>query len=264
MKSPSCPDDWLQPWAGTNLVLARSRVSHLEKTAPLMPLISVCSPKQKTRPGTYPAGAGWSSSTIVSTALGAVWAGQGEGGNEVRLSVERLADGRVELGLQHREDDGSWSQTRKPRHRFLAPDAVIGKPLYSDPLTLRIPDRVDEAAGVEAAYIGAVERIEIAGWDALRALLESRVARAIHEIDVPIAAFGFNVGLASSVIEGTVIFTILDHSEMQAYLSTVASVMADRWRLDPVAYFNGMSLLIRPQIADAKYMQALVDSMFEE
>ncbi|MXY86563.1 MAG: hypothetical protein F4Y95_08790 [Chloroflexi bacterium] len=59
-------------------------------------------------------------------------------------------------------------------------------------------------------------------------------------------------------------FTILDHPELQAYMSTVAAVMAERWRLDPVTYFNGMSLLIRPQIADADYMQRVVDAMYAE
>ena len=106
--------------------------------------------------------------------------------------------------------------------------------------------------------VGAMLTLSVYGaWDA-------RVARSRAGLDTPIAAFGFSVGLATSVIEGSVMFTILDHPEMQAYVSAVASVMAERWRLDPVAYFDGMSMLIRPQIADAAYMQTLIDSMYAE
>jgi simple sugar transport system substrate-binding protein len=143
----------------------------------------------------------------------------------------------------------------------------------------------DRCNGFEEVYQGSVERWSAedpaAVWDELAARLsegdvgailtlsaqsawDARITRAIHEIEVEIAAFGFSVGLAESVANGSVMFTILDHPEMQAYMSTVASVIANRWRLDPVEYFDGMSLLIRPQIADAEYMQAVIDSMFEE
>ena len=93
---------------------------------------------------------------------------------------------------------------------------------------------------------------------------EARVARHYSEVELEIGAFGFSVSLLRAVIDGGVMFTIIDHPEMQTYLSAVASVIAERWRLDPVAYFNGMSLLIEPQIADADYMQALADSMFQQ
>ncbi len=143
----------------------------------------------------------------------------------------------------------------------------------------------DRCNGFEEVYRGSVERWSAedpeAVWDELAARLgagdisailtlsvqsawDARIVRAIHGIDVEIAAFGFSVGLAQSVADGSVMFSILDHPEMQAYLSTVASVIANRWRLDPVTYFDGMSLLIRPQIADAEYMQAVIDSLFEE
>ena len=143
----------------------------------------------------------------------------------------------------------------------------------------------DRCNGFKEVYEGSVERWSAenpdAVWDELAARLgagdvtailtlsvqsawDARVTRAIHGIDVEIAAFGFSVGLAQSVADGSVMFSVLDHPEMQAYLSTVAAVIADRWRLDPVSYFDGMSLLIRPQIADAEYMQAVIDSLFEE
>ncbi len=501
---------------------------------------------------------------IGAAALGAVWAGHGDGDAEVRISVERLDDGRVEVGLQQRLDDGTWGDTYEPRRRFLAPDAETGTPRYSEAIPVEIETREERVAsgynaylreaggdiadifhgyfadsenpdsepglvvcvidtndagidgicqGLEAAYRGAVERIALSDWEALRAELERRYAdesdeaavavvttsvpttilaleasetvgrrlpliywielldqhlvsdeplfcqithsgqvvenesdlfwglsaeistaaaaqlgvnldtsmhsnvsdqaaairecvangasviattlvepeplspaigeaiaadipvvsfnsgseavgsvgtalhialddheagriageefnrrgvegqvlcvihepnnvglhhrcngfeetyrgsverwsaddpaavqaelaarlgdgdisailtlsvysawdarltRAIHEIDVDIAAFGFSVGLATSIVDGSVMFTILDHPEMQAYMSTVAAVIANRWRLDPVTYFDGLSVLIRPQIADAEYMQAVIDSMYAE
>ena len=143
----------------------------------------------------------------------------------------------------------------------------------------------DRCNGFEETYEGEVERWSAEDPAKVRAELgerlgegdvsailtlsvhsawDARVTRYIHDIDVPIAAFGFSVGLARRVTDGSVMFTILDHPEMQAYMSAVASVMAERWRLDPATYFDGMSLLIRPQIADAEYMQALLDSMVRQ
>lgn len=143
----------------------------------------------------------------------------------------------------------------------------------------------DRCNGLDQTYRGSVERWSAENPAAVRdelaqrlgdgdisAILtlsvhsawDARITRIVHDIDVPIAAFGFSVGLARSVIDGSVMFSILDHPEVQTYMSAVASVMAERWRLDPVVYFNGMSLLIRPQIADAAYMQAVIDSMFTE
>ncbi len=92
---------------------------------------------------------------------------------------------------------------------------------------------------------------------------ESDAEEAGAELNIDITAFGFSLGLARSVAEGRVLFTVLDHPELQAYLSAAAAVMADRWRLEPVHYFNGLSLLIKPQIADAEYMQALIDALYE-
>lgn len=151
-----------------------------------------------------------------------------------------------------------------------------------EPNNVGLHDRCD---GFEAVYQGSVERWSAedptAVFDELGVRLgegdvsailtlsvhsawEARVTRSIHGIDVPIAAFGFSVGLASSVIDGSVMFTILDHPELQTYMSAVASVIVERWRLDPQVYFNGMTMLISPQIADAEYMQRLIDTMYTE
>ena len=153
---------------------------------------------------------------------------------------------------------------------------------------LHEPDNVglhDRCDGFEETYQGEVERWSAEHPATVRAELSARLAEgdisailtlSVHSawdarivkardgLDLPIAAFGFSVGLARSVLDGSVMFTILDHPELQAYLSAVASVIAERWRLDPVTYFDGMSLLIRPQIADEEYMQAVVDAMYAD
>ena len=89
---------------------------------------------------------------IGAVTLGAVW-GIGHGGGddhvEVRVSVERLQDGRVEIGLQRLGDDGEWGETQKPQHRFLAPDADSGQVKYSSSVTF---DVVTRAERITAEY----------------------------------------------------------------------------------------------------------------
>lgn len=146
-------------------------------------------------------------------------------------------------------------------------------------------------AGLESAHRGAVVRIAQPDWAGLRSELRARLAvqaqvavlatwapcwrspctapgtraaSARAGLELPIAAFGFSAGLVRAVLDGSVLFTILDHPELQAYLSAAAALIAERWRLDPAAYFDGAALLIRPQIADAAYMQRLVDTLYAE
>ena len=88
-------------------------------------------------------------------------------------------------------------------------------------------------------------------------------SRGEAEVDVDIVGFGYSVRLMDQVIAGDVLFAVLDHPELQAYMAAVANVVTERWRLDPKAYFNGLNLLIEPQIADADYMQSLRDSMLD-
>ena len=86
---------------------------------------------------------------IGAAALGGVWA-LGQGGEddnlEVRVAVERLADGRVEIGLQQRGQDGEWSETQKPERRFLAPDAEAGTVKYSSPIEFDLVTRAEQIA----------------------------------------------------------------------------------------------------------------------
>ncbi|MXV79893.1 MAG: substrate-binding domain-containing protein [Chloroflexi bacterium] len=91
---------------------------------------------------------------IGALALGAVWAGRaGEGESEVRISVERLSDGRVEVGLQQRGADGAWGETQKPQHRFLNPGAGLGAPRYSEAIGVNVPTRREQVANDYGAYL---------------------------------------------------------------------------------------------------------------
>ena len=154
--------------------------------------------------------------------------------------------------------------------------------ILHEPDNIGLQERCD---GFEETYRGDVERWSAENPARVRSELRDRLdeddvsamltlsvhsawdARVVNlrrgEI-VPVAGFGFSVGLARGVLDGSVMFTILDHPELQAYMSTVAAVMAERWRLDPVTYFDGASLLIRPQIADADYMQRVVEAMYAD
>ena len=56
------------------------------------------------------------------------------GGGEVRIAAQKLADGRVEVALQEKLDDGAWGERRLPDRRFLPADAPAGAWLTSSSL----------------------------------------------------------------------------------------------------------------------------------
>ena len=68
---------------------------------------------------------------------------------EVRITAQRLADGRTEFALQQREADDGWSERLLPRARFFPAAATVGRWLSSTPLTVRAPDAGDDAEGTE-------------------------------------------------------------------------------------------------------------------
>ena len=68
---------------------------------------------------------------------------------EVRITAQRLADGRTEFALQQREADGGWSERLLPRVRLFPATAAVGRWLSSTPLTVRGPGGGDDAAGTE-------------------------------------------------------------------------------------------------------------------
>ena len=49
-----------------------------------------------------------------------------------------LADGRVELGWQYQQPDGSWSGQRLPRPRHLSPDAPVGEWFFTGPVRVQV------------------------------------------------------------------------------------------------------------------------------
>ncbi len=57
------------------------------------------------------------------------------GTSEVRIVARRLADDRIEFGLQHRES-GNWSARQLPDRRFFPADATAGRWLASSPLDI--------------------------------------------------------------------------------------------------------------------------------
>ena len=79
--------------------------------------------------------------------------------------------------------------------------------------------------------------------------------------EVPLATFGFNLGFAKWVEEGKIMFAIYDHPLVQTYLGVMGALLIDRMRLDPVTLFNGMAMLIEPQIADAEQMQRVLSGL---
>ncbi len=57
---------------------------------------------------------------------------------EVRITAQRLQDGRTEFALQQREGDG-WSDRIAPRDRFLPAAPPVGRWLVSTPVTIALP-----------------------------------------------------------------------------------------------------------------------------
>ena len=55
---------------------------------------------------------------------------------EVRIVARRIANGRVEFGLQQREPNGDWRPRLLPQSRFFPVNTSLGRWLVSSPLTL--------------------------------------------------------------------------------------------------------------------------------
>ena len=67
---------------------------------------------------------------------------------QVRIVARKIADGRVEFGLQQRQLDNTWVERRLPRVRFFPTSARVTRWLASSPLSLtdRPPQRAQETA----------------------------------------------------------------------------------------------------------------------
>ncbi len=57
-----------------------------------------------------------------------------------RVVARRLTDGRVEVGLQQRPEDGAWSDRLLPERRYVPAGTALGRWLVSSPVDLMNPD----------------------------------------------------------------------------------------------------------------------------
>ncbi len=142
----------------------------------------------------------------------------------------------------------------------------------------------ERCEGLAATYAnGDVETWDFAGADATEAVIERAgegdIAAVIALSDsvglsilfaqwpnpeIPLATFGFNLGFAKWVEEGKIMFAIYDHPLVQTYLGVMGSLLIDRMRLDPTTLFNGMTILIDPQIADAEQMRRVTNALIPQ
>ena len=67
---------------------------------------------------------------LGGVSVGGIFAAM-HGDGEVRVAVQRLADGRTEVAVQERQADGTWSERLLPEKRFLPADAPTGRWLTS-------------------------------------------------------------------------------------------------------------------------------------
>ena len=72
----------------------------------------------------------------VPSPIAAQDSASGDGDVEVRIVARKLADGRIEFGLQHRQDDDTWSARQLPRVRSFPATAPVGRWLVSSALDL--------------------------------------------------------------------------------------------------------------------------------
>ena len=112
---------------------------------------------------------------IVAGSSTMVVQAQSAGEVEVRITAQRLEDGRTEFALQQREGDG-WSERIAPRARFLPAAPPIDRWLFSTPVTVGAPDmlQTDGGGGVEVRITAqrledgrtefAIEQREGDGW----------------------------------------------------------------------------------------------------
>ena len=153
--------------------------------------------------------------------------------------------------------------------------------IIHEPDNIGLQERCD---GLAATYAnGEVENWTYEGRNADEAVLERAALGDIGAVmalsdsvgldilfaqwpdpEVPLATFGFNLGFAKWVEEGKIMFAIYDHPLVQTYLGVMGALLIERMRLDPVTLFNGMAMLIEPQIADAEQMRRVTNALIPQ
>ena len=101
----------------------------------------------------------WLSSTPVTVGAPDMLQTESGGEIEVRITAQRLEDGRTEFALQQREGDG-WSDRIAPRARFLPAEPPLDRWLSSTPVTIAAPttivdDHGDDIDGATTTAVGA-------------------------------------------------------------------------------------------------------------
>ncbi len=101
----------------------------------------------------------WLVSTPVTIAAPAMLQTKSGGGAEVRITAQRLEDGRTEFALQQREGDG-WSDRIAPRARFLPAEPPLDRWLVSTPVTIAAPAMLQTKSGGGVEVRITAQRLE--------------------------------------------------------------------------------------------------------
>ena len=72
----------------------------------------------------------------------------------LRVTAQRLADGRIEFAVQQRNGD-TWDQRQLPTRRFFPADTAVGRWLVSSPLTLNVNGSQSSSPAGAAAASGS-------------------------------------------------------------------------------------------------------------
>ena len=72
----------------------------------------------------------------------------------LRVTAQKLADGRIEFAVQQRTGD-TWGQRQLPTRRFFPADTAVGRWLVSSPITLNVNGSQSSSAAGAAAASGS-------------------------------------------------------------------------------------------------------------
>ena len=100
--------------------------------------------------------------------------------SEVRISAQRLDNGRVEFGLQQRQPDGEWGERLLPELRFFPATGFVNHWANSSPLT--ITSQIEDPP----AYINDTQpsrTLDLAGYLEFCADLESQLGGGLELLD---------------------------------------------------------------------------------
>ncbi len=100
--------------------------------------------------------------------------------SEVRISAQRLDDGRVEFALQQRQPDGAWGERLLPQLRFFPASGFVNHWANSSPLT--ITSQIEDPPG----YVNDTQpsrTLDLAGYLEFCADPESQLGGGLELLD---------------------------------------------------------------------------------